>query len=83
MTENFCDSHIRYHCSLKFPQPQIGHVRHPDIQKTYATPFPHDSCQWQQLLKTIFLMVIVLNRCEIPHHLDSPCVDPMYGQMYL
>ena len=58
-------------------------VRHPDIHRTYATPFLQDSHQWRKLPETIFLMVIILNRHEIPHHLDSPHVVPTYGQMSL
>ena len=33
--------------------------------------------------KQFFLMVIILNRCEIPHRLDSPHEAPMYGQTSL
>ena len=56
---------------LKFPRPQFGRVRHPDVLRTYATPFPHDSCRQRKLLGTIFLMVDILNRREIPHRLES------------
>ena len=71
MTENFRDYHIRDHCSLKFPRPQFGRMRHPDVRRTYATSFPHDSRQQQKLPGTIFLTVNILNKCEIPHHLES------------
>ena len=45
-TEIFCDYHIHDHHSLKFLQPQIGRVRHPesrrmqDIRNTIPTRFP-------------------------------------------
>ena len=41
------------------------------MRRTYATSFPHDSRRWRKLLPTIFLMVNILNRREIPHRLES------------
>ena len=82
-TENFHDYHIHDHHSLKFPQLQISRVRHPNVCWTYATPFLHDSCRRQKLLKTSFLMVIILNRHVIPHCLDLPRVAHTYGQTSL
>ena len=54
-------------------------MRHPNVRRTHATPFPHDSRQRRKLPTTSFLTAIILNRREIPHRLDSPCVAPMYG----
>ena len=41
------------------------------MHRTYPASFPHDSCQWRKLPTTIFLTVNILNRCEIPHRLES------------
>ena len=71
MTEIFCDYHIRDHRSLKFLRPQFGRVRHPDVRRTYAASFPHDSRRRQKLPGTIFLTVNILNRREILHCLES------------
>ena len=70
MTENFRDYHIRDHRSLKFPRPQFGRVRHPNVCRTYATSFLLDSRRRRKLPETIFLTVTFLNRREIPHRLE-------------
>ena len=62
--EIFHGHHICDHHSLKFPCPQISHVRHPDICRTHTTPFLYDSHRRQKLLKTFFLPVVILNRHE-------------------
>ena len=77
MTNIYCDHLFHNHCLLKFPRPQNSNVRHPDVHRTHATPFPYDSHQRRKLLETIFLPVVILNRHEIPHHLDSPLVAMM------
>ena len=65
-------SHVRHpndHCSLKFLQPQISHVRYPNVRRTDATLFPYNSRQRQKLPQSVFLPVVILKRCEIPHRL--------------
>ena len=71
MTENFRDYHIRDHRSLKIPRPQFSRVRHPDVRRTYATSFPHDSRRQRKLPETIFVTVNILSRREIPHRPQS------------
>ena len=50
----FHDHHFSNHRLLKFPQPQISHVRHPNVRRTHATPFPYDSRGWQNYRKQLF-----------------------------
>ena len=78
----FHDHHICDHCSLKFPRLQISHMRYPDICRTHATPFLYNSRRRQKLPKTIFLPVIILNRHEIPHRLNLPCIA-MTKELYV
>ena len=66
MTENIRNYHIHNHRSLKFLRPQFGCVRHPDVRRTYATSFPHNSHR-----RGKFLTVNILIRCEILHRLES------------